>query len=100
MLIEEIFAEGNKKTGGKGKMPIEVDKFEVLEGKITQLVEAYGTLRDEKNAVGEKLAQREIEVQKLMEKIAHLSQEREKAREKVEALLNRLDSLLSADGRK
>ncbi len=81
-------------------MPIEVDKFEVLEGKITQLVEAYASLKNEKSAWGEKLAQREIEIQGLMEKVAHLSQEREKAREKVEGLLNRLDSLLSTDGRK
>lgn len=81
-------------------MPIEVDKFEVLQGKITQLVEAYASLKNEKNAWGEKLAQREIEIQGLMEKVTHLSQEREKAREKVEGLLNRLDSLLSTDGRK
>ncbi len=73
----------------------EIDKFDVLEGKISQLVDAYSTLRDEKTALGEQLAQKELEIQKLKEKISHLSREREVAREKVEGLLNRVDRLIS-----
>ena len=76
-------------------MEKEIDKFAILEEKITQLVEAYASLSNEKAALGKKLAQKETEVQGLMEKVARLSQERETARERVEVLLNRLDRVLS-----
>ncbi len=76
-------------------MPKEIDRFEALEGKITHLIEAYSILKEEKTALGERLAQKEMEVQGLMEKVSRLSQEREAARGKVEALLNRLDLLIS-----
>lgn len=76
-------------------MEKEIDKFAVLEEKITQLVEAYASLSAEKNALGKRLAQKEMEVQGLMEKIARLSQEREAARDRVEGLLNRLDRVIS-----
>jgi chromosome segregation ATPase len=74
-----------------------VDNFEALEGKIIQLVEAYASLKNEKNALGEQITQNEKEIQSLREKIALLSQEREKAKEKLENLLNRLDRLLVLD---
>jgi chromosome segregation ATPase len=73
----------------------ETDKFDVLEEKITKLVEAYSTLQDEKTSLGEELAQRDLEIQKLKDKISHLSREREIAREKVEGLLNRVERLIS-----
>jgi len=77
-------------------MKKETDKFEVLEEKVTQLVEAYASLSTEKNALGKKLAQKEMEIQGLTEKVAQLSEEREVARERVEGLLNRLDHLISS----
>jgi len=73
----------------------EIDKFAILEEKITQLVEAYASLSNEKAVLGKKLAQKEMEVQGLMEKVTRLSQEREAARERVEGLLNRLDRVIS-----
>jgi chromosome segregation ATPase len=73
----------------------ELDKFDVLEEKITKLVEAYSTLQDEKTSLGEELAQKDLEIQKLKDKISHLSHEREIAREKVEGLLNRVERLIS-----
>ena len=76
-------------------MEREIDKFAVLEEKVTQLVEAYASLSNEKAALGKKLAQKEMEVQGLVEKVARLSQERETARERVEGLLNRLDRVIS-----
>lgn len=76
-------------------MDKEVDKFDVLEERITRLVEAYSTLRDEKVSLGEKLAEKELEIQKLKERVSYLSREREVAREKVEGLLARVDRLLS-----
>jgi predicted nucleic acid-binding Zn-ribbon protein len=78
-------------------MTKEIDKFEVLEEKITQLVEAYASLTNEKTVLGEKLAEKEVEIQGLMEKVARLSRERETARERVEGLLNRLERLISHD---
>lgn len=77
-------------------MKKEVNKFEVLEEKITQLVEAYAFLSNEKTGLGKKLAQKEMEIQELMEKVGRLSQEREAARQRVEGLLNRLDRFISS----
>ncbi len=57
-------------------MTKEVDKIELLEEKVTQLVEAYAFLRNEKTSLGEKLAERELEIQGLNERISRLSQER------------------------
>jgi len=76
-------------------MKEETDKFEILEEKVGLLVEAYASLTNEKMVLGQKLAQKEMEIQGLEEKIARLSQERETARERVEGLLNRLDRLIS-----
>ena len=74
---------------------IEVDRFNVLEEKITQLVDAYTSLGKEKATLDEKLALREIEIQGLKEKILHLSQARETARQKIEGLINRVENLIS-----
>ena len=76
-------------------MDKETDKFDVLEERISQLLEAYSTLRDEKVTLGERLAEKELEIQKLKEKVSYLSREREAAREKVEGLLTRVDRLIS-----
>ena len=73
-----------------------VGKFEVLEEKITQLVEAYASLSNEKNGLGKKLAQKDIEIQGLMDKVDRLSREREDARQRVEGLLQRVDHLISS----
>ena len=76
-------------------MEKETDKFDVLEERISRLLEAYSTLRDEKVTMGERLAEKELEIQKLKEKVSYLSRERETAREKVEGLLTRVDRLIS-----
>jgi chromosome segregation ATPase len=72
-----------------------MDKFDVLEDRIDRLVDAYSALREEKKALGDRLAERESEIQKLKEKLSHFSRERELAREKVEGLLSRVDRLIS-----
>ena len=77
-------------------MEKEIDKFAVLEERIAQLVEAYTSLSSEKVALGKKLAQKEMEVKGLAEKVTRLSQEREAVRERVEGLLNRLDRVISS----
>ncbi len=76
-------------------MTKEVDKIELLEEKVTQLVEAYASLKNEKISLGERLEQRDLEIQGLNERLARLSQERETAREKVDGLLVRIDRLIS-----
>jgi chromosome segregation ATPase len=75
----------------------EIDHFEVLEGTITQLVEAYASLKKEKNSLGDQITQKDKEIQSLREKVANLSQERERAKERLESLLNRLDRLIVPD---
>ena len=77
----------------------EVDQFGVLEEKISQLIEAYSSLKDEKTSQGEKLTQKEAEIQGLKEKMTRLTQEREVARSKVERLLERIDHLISPAGK-
>jgi chromosome segregation ATPase len=73
----------------------EMDKFDVLEDRINQLVDVYSALREEREALENRLAERELEIQQLKEKISHFSRERELAREKVEGLLTRVDRLIS-----
>jgi FtsZ-binding cell division protein ZapB len=85
---------GRRNRGG-GKVDKEMDKFDILEEKIGRLVDVYSALREEKTVLGERLAEKELEIQKLKEKISLLSREREAAREKVEGLLTRVDRLIS-----
>ena len=75
----------------------DIDKFEILEEKIIQLVEAYTSLRNEKKAIAEKLAQKEMEIQGLAENVSRLSQEKETAKGKVEGLLSRLERLIPSN---
>ena len=70
------------------------DPFEILEGKINQLMTAYDSLKAENAALGDQLAESKAVVKSLEEKMIRLSQERERAREKVENLLGRLDRLI------
>lgn len=73
-----------------------MDKFDVLEDRINRLVDAYSALREEREALGNRLVERELEIQQLKEKVSHFSRERESAREKVEGLLTRVDRLISS----
>ena len=77
-------------------MKKEIDKFEILEDKIIQLIESYALLKNEKMVLGGKLAQKEIEVQEINEKVNRLSQDRERIREKIEGLLTRIDRLIAS----
>ncbi len=70
------------------------DPFDILEGKINQLMTAYDSLKAENAALGDQLAENRAVVKSLEEKMTRLGQERERAREKVENLLGRLDRLI------
>jgi|MudIll2142460700_1097286.scaffolds.fasta_scaffold225761_2 chromosome segregation ATPase len=73
-----------------------MDKFDILEDKINQLVDAFSVLRREKDSLEERLAEKESEIHKLNERINQFSRERDLAREKVEGLLNRVERLIAA----
>jgi chromosome segregation ATPase len=75
-------------------MSQEQDPFEILEGKINQLMTAYDSLKTENASLGKQVTESKAVVKSLEEKIIRLSQERERAREKVEQLLGRLDRLI------
>jgi chromosome segregation ATPase len=79
------------------KMSQDQDPFEMLEGKINQLVAAYDSLKDQNAALGEQLAENKAVVKNLEEKMTRLNQERERAREKIEGLLGKLDRLILSD---
>ena len=70
------------------------DPFDVLEGKINQLMAAYDALKAENAALGQQLNESKAAAKSLEEKMIRLNQERERAREKVETLLGRLDRLI------
>lgn len=74
----------------------EMDNFDVLEDRINRLADAYSALREERAALKNRLAERELEIQQLKEKVSHFSRERQLAREKVEGLLTRVDRLISS----
>jgi FtsZ-binding cell division protein ZapB len=75
-------------------MSNEQDSFEILEGKINQLMMAYDSLKAENASLGEQVRESRAVVKSLEEKIIRLNQERERAKEKVEHLLGRLDRLI------
>jgi len=78
-------------------MTDELDPLDLLEKKIAQLVKAYAALKNEKNAFGERLAQKDMEIDGLQKKFSLLHQERERAREKLENLIHRLDRLIGSE---
>lgn len=76
-------------------MAEELDSFKELEDKITELVEAYTSLKREKISLDEKLRQKEFALKSLEEKVTTLAKERELAKQKIESLLKRLDHILA-----
>ncbi len=78
-------------------MAEELDPFDLLEKKIAQLVKAYASLKTEKNSFGARVAQKETEIEGLQKKLTLLGQERERAKEKLENLINRLDRLINSE---
>jgi len=73
------------------------DPFEILEEKINQLTGAYDSLKTENAALATQLSESKAEGKSLEEKAVKLTQERERAREKIESLLGKLDRLLPSN---
>jgi chromosome segregation ATPase len=75
-------------------MNTEQDPFGILEEKIGNLMTAYDSLKKERVSLEEQVAEKMAVIKILEEKVARMSQERERAKEKVETLLGRLDRLI------
>lgn len=75
-------------------MITEQDPFGILEEKIGSLMAAYDSLKKEKVSLEEQISEKTAAIKSLEEKIARMNQERERAKEKVENLLGRLDRLI------
>lgn len=79
------------------EMSQDQDSFEILEGKINQLMTVYDSLKAENVALGGQLAESKAAVKSLEEKMSRLSHERERAREKIENLLKKLERLIPSN---
>jgi len=75
-------------------MDTEQDPFGILEEKISSLMAAYDLLKKEKIALEEQVGENIAAIQSLEAKVARMNHERERAKEKVENLLGRLDRLI------
>jgi len=93
----KIVNVGKKRIGETGRMIEEIDPFDLLEKKIAQLVKSYAALKSEKNNFTERMVQKDMEIDGLRDKLAVLAKEREKAKEKLENLINRLDRLIGSE---
>lgn len=71
-----------------------LDNFNRLEERILRLLEANSSISADNKTMRDLLAARDREVARLMEKIEKLGKEKEAVKEKVDTLLERLDSLV------
>jgi chromosome segregation ATPase len=77
-------------------MITEQDPFGILEEKIGSLMAAYDSLKKEKISLEEQIGEKTAAIKSLEERVASLNKERERAKEKVENLLGRLDRLIGS----
>ncbi|MBI5343893.1 MAG: cell division protein ZapB [Deltaproteobacteria bacterium] len=71
-----------------------LDSFERLEEKITGLLDGCDGLKAENSDLKESLKARTLEVDELKGRLKRLNREKTTVREKVEALLSRIDGLI------
>jgi chromosome segregation ATPase len=67
--------------------------FRIIEKKINELAEIVKTLREEKAALAAQLDRKEAETKDLAGRVSDLTRERDAIKERVEAVLARLESL-------
>lgn len=67
--------------------------YSVIEKKILDLAEMVIALKKEKASLAAQLERKEAEVKDLTRSIAELTKERNSVREKVEAILTRIESI-------
>ncbi|MCL5966197.1 MAG: cell division protein ZapB [Deltaproteobacteria bacterium] len=67
--------------------------FALIEKKINDLAELVASLRKEKDALTAQLARKAEEARELEKKVAALTAERDAVRQRVDAVLTRLESI-------
>lgn len=67
--------------------------FGLIEKKIGELAGIVKTLKEEKTALAAQLDRRDAETKDLSDRVAELTRERDAIKERVEAILARLESL-------
>ena len=67
--------------------------FSVIEKKISDLAALVVALKKDKTALAAQLEKKEAEIEELANKIAGLTLERDKIRDKVETILARIESI-------
>jgi FtsZ-binding cell division protein ZapB len=83
-----------RKRGGHGMiMGEEMDQFQLLEQKIDGLLELVGSLRKEKTALSEKTQIQEERMRDLAEEVETLKTARDKARQRILTLLDKIDKV-------
>jgi predicted nuclease with TOPRIM domain len=74
-------------------MVVRLEKFENLEKKVTKLVEQFTHLKEEKEQIVGQLKERGIEDRETKKRLEKLSRERYKIRSKLDALIDKLESI-------
>ncbi len=74
-------------------MVVRLEKFENLEKKVTKLVEQFTHLKEEKEQIAGQLKERGIEDRETNKRLEKLSRERYKIRSKLDALIDKLESI-------
>ncbi len=71
----------------------DIDQFQLLEDKIDSLIELITTLRKEKESFAEKIQIQEKKLADLAEKFENLKTARDKARQRIIFLLEKLEQI-------
>lgn len=84
---------GNDTHTEEGNGHMVESSFSVIEKKISDLAALVVALKKDKTALAAQLEKKEAEVEELANKIAGLTLERDKIRDKVETILARIESI-------
>jgi len=71
----------------------EKDQFEILEGKVDSLIRFVGSLKKEKESLLEKISIQEEKIADLSSEVESLRHGRDKAKQRVVFLLEKLDQI-------
>ena len=74
-------------------MSDEVDKFEVLEEKLSRILEGYTKLRNEREELTSRLKEQTGELERLRGEIYSLKNEKSEARTRIERLIEKLEGI-------
>ena len=74
-------------------MVVRLEKFENLERRVTKLVEQFTHLKKEKEQIAGQLKKRSIEDRETKKRLEELYRERYKVRSKLDALIDKLESI-------